>query len=46
MEISTTPTHVSIRDSKAPAGTILTFPTAAFAEFVATVKGTQSVALG
>nr|WSY54355.1 DUF397 domain-containing protein [Streptomyces sp. NBC_00886] len=40
VEIATSPTHthVSIRDSKAPARATLTFPTGAFATFVETVK--------
>ena len=35
---SPTHTHVSVRDSKAPARAILTFPAGAFATFVEAVK--------
>jgi hypothetical protein len=38
VEIAPLPTHVSIRDSKAPARAILTFPTAAFTCFTDTLK--------
>ncbi|MFJ8136840.1 DUF397 domain-containing protein [Streptomyces sp. NPDC096013] len=40
VEIANSPTHthVSVRDSKAPARAIITFPAGAFATFVDTVK--------
>ncbi|MEV7323691.1 DUF397 domain-containing protein [Streptomyces sp. NPDC093970] len=39
VEIATTPTHASVRDSKAPTRATLTFPASAFAAFVDGVKG-------
>ncbi|MGY5008413.1 DUF397 domain-containing protein [Streptomyces sp. 900105755] len=38
VEISTTPTHTAVRDSKAPSARTLTFPVGAFAGFVAGIK--------
>jgi hypothetical protein len=38
VEIANNPTQVAIRDSKTPAGAILTLPPAAFATFVAALK--------
>ncbi|MER6270634.1 DUF397 domain-containing protein [Streptomyces sp900105755] len=38
VEISTTPTHTAVRDSKAPSARTLTFPEGAFAGFVAGIK--------
>jgi predicted hotdog family 3-hydroxylacyl-ACP dehydratase len=38
VEIATTPTHIAIRDSKAPATAHLTFPADAFAVFLAALK--------
>ncbi|QIJ62765.1 DUF397 domain-containing protein [Streptomyces sp. JB150] len=38
VEIATTPTHIAIRDSKTPAAAHLTFPTTAFAPFLAALK--------
>ncbi|MCS0605012.1 DUF397 domain-containing protein [Streptomyces sp. LP11] len=35
VEIASTPTHISIRDSKTPARATLTFPAAAFTAFLA-----------
>ncbi|WP_460068603.1 DUF397 domain-containing protein [Streptomyces sp. YKOK-I1] len=35
VEIATTPTHTSVRDTKAPAGGTLTFPAEAFGTFLA-----------
>ncbi|MEX1658949.1 DUF397 domain-containing protein [Streptomyces pseudovenezuelae] len=40
VEIATSPTHVSIRDSKAPTGAALTLPTPAFTVFLNALKGT------
>ncbi|MEV6511753.1 DUF397 domain-containing protein [Streptomyces sp. NPDC051642] len=39
---SNSPTHTAIRDSKTPAGVALTFPTGAFAPFIAALKPTHS----
>ncbi|MGW2488683.1 DUF397 domain-containing protein [Streptomyces sp. NPDC001606] len=38
VEIATTPTHTSIRDSKAPARATLTFPRPAFTTFLEALK--------
>lgn len=38
VEIANSPTHVSIRDSKAPARATVAFPAGAFAAFVETIK--------
>ena len=38
VEIANSPTHVSIRDSKAPARATVTFPAGAFAAFVEALK--------
>ncbi|MFJ3757067.1 MULTISPECIES: DUF397 domain-containing protein [unclassified Streptomyces] len=38
LEITTRPTHILIRDSKAPTAT-LTFPSASFAVFLDALKG-------
>ncbi|MFI9613120.1 DUF397 domain-containing protein [Streptomyces sp. NPDC052023] len=38
VEIANSPTHIAIRDSKAPASAILTFPTGAFAPFLDALK--------
>uniref|UniRef100_A0AAU2AHQ7 DUF397 domain-containing protein n=1 Tax=Streptomyces sp. NBC_00093 TaxID=2975649 RepID=A0AAU2AHQ7_9ACTN len=43
VEIANSPTHIAIRDTKAPARTTLTFPTEAFAPFLATVKDYSTV---
>ncbi|MFC8363164.1 DUF397 domain-containing protein [Streptomyces griseorubiginosus] len=40
VEISTSPTHVSIRDSKAPTRATLTLPTPAFTTFLDALKRT------
>ena len=40
VEISTSPTHVSIRDSKTPARATLTLPTAAFTTVLGALKRT------
>jgi hypothetical protein len=42
VEIAARPTHISIRDSKAPARATLTFPTGAFAPFLEALKTTSS----
>ncbi|MEV5144051.1 DUF397 domain-containing protein [Streptomyces sp. NPDC052727] len=41
VEISTTPTHTSVRDSKTPTRATLTFPTPAFTTFLEAVKTYQ-----
>ncbi|MFC9928798.1 DUF397 domain-containing protein [Streptomyces sp. NPDC127190] len=38
VEVATTPTHTSIRDSKAPARATLTFPLPAFTAFLEALK--------
>ncbi|MFD7278699.1 DUF397 domain-containing protein [Streptomyces sp. NPDC059862] len=38
VEIANSPTHVAIRDSKAPARATLTFPTGAFTPFIEALK--------
>jgi hypothetical protein len=38
LEIATRPTHIAIRDSKAPARATLSFPTGAFTTFVDALK--------
>ncbi|MER6356989.1 DUF397 domain-containing protein [Streptomyces sp. NPDC001634] len=38
VEVAGSPTHISVRDSKAPAGATLTFPAGVFAAFVDTLK--------
>jgi Domain of unknown function (DUF397) len=38
VEIANSPTHVSIRDSKAPARATLSFPTGAFTTFIGALK--------
>ncbi|MFF7971890.1 DUF397 domain-containing protein [Streptomyces sp. NPDC007905] len=42
VEIADLDTHISIRDSKAPARATLTFPTAAFTPFIEALKETRS----
>ncbi|MEW1777463.1 DUF397 domain-containing protein [Streptomyces sp. NPDC086777] len=42
VEIAPTPTRTAVRDSKAPARATLTFPTGAFAAFVAELKSAGS----
>jgi hypothetical protein len=44
VEIATRPTHTAIRDSKAPTRATLTFPTAAFAPFIAALKHSSPTA--
>ncbi|NED74468.1 DUF397 domain-containing protein [Streptomyces sp. SID9944] len=41
VEIATSPTHAAVRDSKAPARATLTFPAAAFTDFVGALKDPQ-----
>jgi hypothetical protein len=38
VEIATSPTHVSVRDTKAPARATLTFPAESFAVFLDALK--------
>ncbi|MFD0209509.1 DUF397 domain-containing protein [Streptomyces hirsutus] len=38
VEIANSPTHVAVRDSKAPARATLTFPATAFAPFLEALK--------
>ncbi|MFF7978298.1 DUF397 domain-containing protein [Streptomyces sp. NPDC007901] len=38
VEIATSPAHISLRDSKTPTAATLTFPTSAFAPFLAALK--------
>ncbi len=42
VEIADSPTHIFIRDSKAPARATLTFPTGAFTPFLEALKATSS----
>ncbi|MFB7459834.1 MULTISPECIES: DUF397 domain-containing protein [unclassified Streptomyces] len=39
IEIAHRPTHIAVRDSKAPARATLSFPAAAFAAFLDSLKG-------
>ncbi|MER7840982.1 DUF397 domain-containing protein [Streptomyces sp. NPDC096040] len=41
VEIANFPAHISIRDSKAPARAVLSFPVEAFAPFLQALKATQ-----
>ncbi|ANP48917.1 hypothetical protein J2Z21_002521 [Streptomyces griseochromogenes] len=43
VEIANSPTHIAIRDSKAPARATLTFPAGAFAAFLGGVKDYSTV---
>ncbi|MFE4048521.1 DUF397 domain-containing protein [Streptomyces sp. YIM B13518] len=43
VEIATHPTHVGIRDSKAPAWATLAFPAGAFSAFLDGMKGYSTV---
>jgi hypothetical protein len=43
VEIATTPTHVAVRDSKAPTRATLTLPTSAFTAFLDGVKSEASI---
>lgn len=38
VEIANSPTHIAVRDSKAPSGATLTFPAGAFSAFVEALK--------
>ncbi|MER6161049.1 DUF397 domain-containing protein [Streptomyces sp. NPDC001868] len=38
VEISTTPTHIAVRDSKTPTRATLTFPTPSFTAFIGALK--------
>ncbi|WP_320781591.1 DUF397 domain-containing protein [Streptomyces sp. CRN 30] len=42
VEIADSPTHISIRDSKVPAGAVLTFPSTAFAPFIGALRDPHS----
>ncbi|MET9835459.1 DUF397 domain-containing protein [Streptomyces sp. NPDC006385] len=42
VEISNSPTHIGVRDSKAPARATLTFPTGAFTPFIEALKAPHS----
>jgi hypothetical protein len=42
VEIAARPTHIALRDSKAPANATLTFPTGAFTTFVEALKASHS----
>ncbi|MFJ7076102.1 DUF397 domain-containing protein [Streptomyces sp. NPDC098781] len=42
LEMATSATHISIRDSKAPARATLTFPTGAFTAFLDDLKSAHS----
>ncbi|MGW5973943.1 DUF397 domain-containing protein [Streptomyces sp. NPDC055186] len=39
VEIANSPTHIAVRDSKAPSGATLAFPAGAFRIFVEALKG-------
>ncbi|AZM62183.1 MULTISPECIES: DUF397 domain-containing protein [unclassified Streptomyces] len=39
VEVANAPTHIAVRDSKAPARATLTFPAEAFAPFLEALKG-------
>ncbi|WP_112468205.1 DUF397 domain-containing protein [Streptomyces triticisoli] len=39
VEIANSPTHIAVRDSKAPARATLTFPAGAFSPFLKALKG-------
>ncbi|MFD7058698.1 DUF397 domain-containing protein [Streptomyces sp. NPDC059906] len=41
VEVANSPTHVAVRDSKAPSYGTLTVPTGAFAAFVDGIKGVE-----
>ncbi|MFH9816847.1 DUF397 domain-containing protein [Streptomyces sp. NPDC017230] len=43
VEIAHSPTHFAVRDSKAPARAVLTFPAGAFAPFVEALKAHSTV---
>ncbi|MEV0638809.1 DUF397 domain-containing protein [Streptomyces sp. NPDC050619] len=42
VEIANSPTHIAIRDSKAPVRATLTFPTSAFTPFINALKTPHS----
>lgn len=46
VEIADSPTHISIRDSKAPTRATLTFPAGAFAPFIESLKDDHSAVTG
>ncbi|MEU6535010.1 DUF397 domain-containing protein [Streptomyces sp. NPDC047000] len=41
VEIATLPSHIAVRDSKAPARATLTFPAIAFAPFLGALKAAR-----
>ncbi|MEU9380754.1 DUF397 domain-containing protein [Streptomyces sp. NPDC048279] len=41
VEIATTPTHTAVRDSKAPARAVLTFPAGAFSTFLDALRASR-----
>ncbi len=45
VQVAPTPTHISLRDSKAPDRATLTFPTASFAPFLGFLKGAPGTCL-
>ncbi|WP_369225183.1 DUF397 domain-containing protein [Streptomyces sp. R39] len=42
VEVAPHPTHISVRDSKAPTRAVLAFPVAAFAGFLSGIKSAAS----
>ncbi|MFF8992355.1 DUF397 domain-containing protein [Streptomyces sp. NPDC014983] len=42
VEIAATPTHISVRDSKAPTRATINFPLPVFTPFIETLKGARS----
>ncbi|GGU74039.1 hypothetical protein GCM10010260_02320 [Streptomyces filipinensis] len=44
VEIAATPTHIAVRDSKAPARATLTFPDGAFGRFLEALKESSATA--
>ncbi|MET9909178.1 DUF397 domain-containing protein [Streptomyces sp. NPDC006476] len=41
VELASTPTHIALRDSKAPTRAILTFPVSTFTTFLEALKSTS-----
>ncbi|MEU6223930.1 DUF397 domain-containing protein [Streptomyces sp. NPDC047042] len=44
VEIANSPTHTTIRDSKAPAARTLTFPASAYAPFIESLRSSSPTA--
>ncbi|MFF7949855.1 DUF397 domain-containing protein [Streptomyces griseorubiginosus] len=44
VEIATRPTHIAVRDSKTPAGAVLTFPPTPFTAFLESLKSARPTA--